>query len=142
MREVFLDVYPFGLAGIFHLLYFQSDIVLIKYLIGSEAAGIYNVAFMIITVVMILPSIIYQRYLLPKMHRWANHDQKAFNKVYKSGNYLMLGLGVFIMIIVLFSSPFFVPLIFGSSYEQSVLLISVLSFPFQSYFWLVVLAQH
>jgi len=37
--QVISGVWPFGLAGIFYLIYFQSDIILVKYLVDDVAAG-------------------------------------------------------------------------------------------------------
>src|SRR3546814_4412984 len=47
---------------------------------SDEAAGVYNVAFVIMSAVYLIPSVIYQKFLLPKIHIWANHDQETFVK--------------------------------------------------------------
>ena len=119
--------WPFGLAGLFHLIYFQSDIILVKYITGNEAAGLYNVAFMIMVMVLLFPSIVYQKFLLPKIHRWANHDRAMFYKVYKQGNIVMLGLGLLAMLIVWWLAPYAVPILFGEHYQQSIDLLWILA---------------
>jgi O-antigen/teichoic acid export membrane protein len=118
---------PFGLASFFHLIYFQSRIVLVKYFVDNETAGIYYVAFTIMVAVYLLPTVIYQKFLLPKMHRWANHDRNKFYEVYRRGNIAMLFLGVFIMILLWLLAPIFVPFIFGTQYADAVILLNVLS---------------
>lgn len=119
--------WPFGLASLFHLIYFQSDIVLIKYLTGSSEAGIYAVAFTIITATLLLPSVIYQKFLLPKLHRWSSQNRELFYNVYKKGNLLMLAIGIIVMIGILIASDWFIYNLFGSKYEQSISLLKVLS---------------
>lgn len=119
--------WPFGLASIFHLIYFQSDIVLLKYISGDAAAGIYNVAFTIMVAVYIFPSVVYQKFLIPKIHRWANHDRARFYEVYRKGNQVMLIFGVIAMIIIWILAPYFVPLLFGEAYIASVAALYILA---------------
>jgi len=123
------QVWPFGLAGLFHLIYFQSDIILIKYISGSEAAANYNVAFTVMVAVYILPTVIYQKFLLPKMHRWAHHDREKFYKTYNDGNRIMLFLGLLAMILIWLLIPSFIPFIFGANkYTSSIDILNILAF--------------
>jgi len=115
--QVAAQSWPFGLAGVFYLIYFQSDIILLKYLKGDEAAGIYNVAFVIMAAVYMLPSVIYQKFLLPKIHRWANHDREAFYKVFRMGNWMMLALGILAMLAIWLLAPWGIPFLFGDVYS-------------------------
>lgn len=127
MREVAKQTWPFGLAGVFHLVYFQSDVILLKYLDGDEAAGIYNVAFLIMTAVYMLPSVIFQKFLLPKIHRWASHDRTQFYQVYRSGNKIMLFVGVLAMLSIWLLAPWGVVLLFDHSYLGAVLPLTILA---------------
>lgn len=126
MRLVAAKSWPFGLVGVFYLVYFQSDIILLKYIIGDEAAGIYNVAFVIIAAVYILPGVIYQKYLLPKIHRWAEHDREMFYRVYRTGNKVMLVLGLLAMLAIWVLAPWGLPFMFGIKYQDSVLIVIIL----------------
>lgn len=121
------QAWPFGLAAIFHLIYFQSDIILLKYIIGDEAAGLYNVAFTVMAAVYLLPSVIYQKFLLPKIHRWANHDRERFYKVYRQGNIAMLLLGTIAMLALWMTAFWWIPLLFGDQYVKTVVLLNVLA---------------
>ncbi|WP_020411341.1 oligosaccharide flippase family protein [Microbulbifer variabilis] len=127
VSAVAAQAWPFGLATIFHLIYFQSDILLLKYLTGDEAAGIYNVGFTVMAAVYLLPSAVYQKFLLPKVHRWANHDRKRFYEVYRKGNIAMLVIGVVAMLAIWASAFWVVPLLFGVEYQQSVIVLNILA---------------
>ncbi|MDA7088509.1 flippase [Pseudomonas sp. SA3-5] len=127
IREVIVQSWPFGLAGVFHLIYFQSDIILLKYIAGNAAAGIYNVAFVIMAAVYMLPSVIYQKFLLPKIHRWAIHDRQRFYKVYRAGNWVMLVSGLLSMLAIWLLAPWGVHLLFGEQYMSAVLPLSILA---------------
>ncbi|MDQ1298058.1 MAG: hypothetical protein QG558_597 [Campylobacterota bacterium] len=119
--------WPFGMAGLFHLIYFQSAIILVKYMSGEEAAGMYNVAFTVMVAVLLFPSIVYQKFLLPKMHRWANHDRKRFYQVYRQGNVIMMILGIVAMLMIWAIAPWGVPMIFGTAYQDAVALLMVMA---------------
>lgn len=137
IKNVFDEVWPFGLGGIFAFVYIQSDIIMVKYLSGNSEAGYYNVSFVILTAILIIPTVLYGKYLLPKLHRWANFDRRKFYRVYKKGNLIMLILGgVFMLLVILFSS-LFIPLLFGNQYSESIpltnLLVLILPINFVAY---------
>lgn len=124
---VLQNTWPFGLAAFFHLIYFQSDIILIKYIVGDNQAGIYNVAFTIMVAVYMFPSVLYQKFLLPKLHRWANHDKDKFYEVYRKGNIAMLILGLTAMLLVWLLSAWAIPFIFGNEYQDSIFILNILA---------------
>lgn len=127
LGNVFQSTWPFGLAAFFHLIYFQSDIILIKYIVGDKEAGIYNVAFTIMVAVYMFPSVLYQKFLLPKLHRWANHDKDKFYEVYRKGNIAMLLLGLIAMLLVWLLSAWAIPFLFGEKYQNSVIILNILA---------------
>ncbi len=127
MKQVAGQSWPFGLAGVFYLIYFQSDVIILKYISGDEAAGIYNVAFVIMTAVYILPSVIYQKFLMPKIHRWANNDREMFYKVYRKGNCVLLLLGLVAMIAIWLLAPWAIKLLFGDQYGAAISVLAILA---------------
>ena len=131
ISKVFSQSLPFGLAGIFYLIYLQSDLIFLKYLVDETATGIYAAAFAVMLAIYFIPGVIYQKYLLPKIHGWASHDTNMLLKIFQAGNGLMLLLGLFIFVFVFTLSPHLIPLIFGEAYEEasSVLLILSICIP-------------
>lgn len=127
MIEVMSGSWPFGLAGIFYLIYFQSDIILVKYLVDDVAAGIYNVAFVVMAAVYLFPSVLYQKFLLPKLHRWAYHDSGRLARTYRVGNIVMLALGVLAMLMLWLLAPPVLPWLFGGDYRDAVALVMILA---------------
>ena len=127
IQKLIGNLWPFGFAGLFHLIYFQSDIIFVKYLTGSEAAGAYNIASTIMVGVYLLPSTLYQKYLLPKMHRWAHHDREKFSQVYKQGNIILLAIGIIVMFGLWAISSWVIPFLFGEKYQNSIILLNIIS---------------
>ena len=119
--------WPFGLGSLFHLVYFQSDIVLLKYFEGTSSAAIYSVSFSVLAAVYLLPASIYQKFLLPKVHRWSSHDHGRLLQVYRFGNGMMLSIGGGVSLGLIAVVPWAIPLIFGPEYERSVGLLYILA---------------
>lgn len=119
---------PFWSAGFLYLIYVQSAVLILNFLVGAEQTGYYSAAFIFLASVYIIPSVIYQKFLLPQLHKWAYHDNKKITKVYSLGNKLMFFIGCIFLIILFFSSNFLVDLIYGDSYDNSVLIIKILCF--------------
>jgi O-antigen/teichoic acid export membrane protein len=127
MKTVVKEAWPFGFAGMFYLVYYQSNIILLKYMVGSAAAGVYNVAFTVMVAVYLLPGVIFQKYLLPKTHRWANNDRARFYQVYRQGNIAMLILGVMVMLAIWVLAALTIPVLFGEKYRDSIVVLNILA---------------
>jgi len=130
-RPGVLDVmsasWPFGLAGIFYLIYFQCDIILVKYLVDETAAGIYNVAFVVMAAVYLFPSVVFQKFLLPKLHRLAHHDTDKLYQMYRFGNAIMLAAGLTAMVLLWLIVPILLPWLFGEEYRGAISLLMILA---------------
>lgn len=126
VRDVISGAWLFGLAGVFYLIYFQSDIILVRYMVGEAEAGLYNVAFVVLSAVYLFPSVLYQKFLLPKLHRWAHQDVTKVAQIYRLGNICMLLLGVAAMLMLWWLTPVLLPYVFGNNYADAVLLLMVL----------------
>lgn len=119
--------WPFALGGLFYLIYFQSAVLLVQYLAGAQAAGLYNAAFVVMAAVYLLPSVVYQKYLLPRIHRWAAHERETLRQVFHTGNRIMLLLGIGAMLLIWLSAFWGLPLLFGDSYRAAVPVLNILA---------------
>lgn len=125
LYNIFFKSWPFGLSVIFSFIYAQSDIIIIKYLYSDEAAAYYNVSFIIVSAILLFPIVFYQKFLMPKIHRWSNTDQKKFYMIYKKGNLIMLISGLSVMIITYFLSELLIITLFGEKYIYAVELLKL-----------------
>tara|TARA_R110000850_G_scaffold120556_5_gene237923 strand:- start:5646 stop:6926 length:1281 start_codon:yes stop_codon:yes gene_type:complete len=125
--KVIRNAWPFGMAMLAYLIYFQSDIVLLKYLEGDTAAGLYNAAFAVMAAVYLFPSVIFQKFLLPKIHRWAHHDRNKLHKVYIRGSRSILVIGILVAVVLWAMSSLIINVLFGESYSKASEFIEILS---------------
>lgn len=131
VNDVFREVWVFGAVGVLYLAWNQGHIVLAKYALGDIDAGIYSSAMVLINAICLLPSVAYSKFMLPKIHRWANHDLAMLAKVYLVGNRVLFLFGVFAMLVTIICSSWVVLLVFGEGFGSAggVLAILALTFP-------------
>lgn len=121
------QAWAYGLEAVLYPIFFQISTVLLKYLDGNVEAGVFSIALGVLVAVYMLPSTIYQRFLLSKLHRWAVHDTKKFWLVYRRGCMVMLGSGLLLGAGVVVLSPWVVPIAFGTKYLPVVPVLQLLA---------------
>lgn len=117
---------PFALSGLFYIVYFQSDVILLNYLSSSESAGFYNVAFTVMVAVYLLPNTLYQKFLLPSLYRWVHHDPDRLSVVYRRGSLIMGTMGTLIMLCLFVFIPVVIPWLFGDAYRETISILNIL----------------
>lgn len=127
LKSVFLGVTPFGLEGFLFLVYSQTDLVLLRYLADEEAVGFYSGAAVFMAAIYLPPSVLYQKFLLPKIHRWAYEEVGQLNRFIWTGGALMFSLGALLTAIIWLGAPYFVPAILGEVYLPAVSLLMLLA---------------
>jgi O-antigen/teichoic acid export membrane protein len=127
VSAVMMSSWQFGLSGALYLLYYQSDIVLLNHFLGSEIAGLYNCAYIVVGSTYLLPAAIFQKYLLPRLHRWSAEGSNHLKAVYHDGTLWMGVIGAAGALLVIASAAYLIPLVFGAAYQPSVLLTMALA---------------
>lgn len=127
IKKLMSNLWPFGTAGFLYLVLMQSPIFLTETLAGASDAGVFSAAFSLLLALYILPTVVYQRFLLPRLHRWSAHDTTTLRNVYIYGNRIMLlfGSGMGIAIFVL--APWLVNLFFGPEFRPSAPVLQILA---------------
>ncbi|MED3823622.1 oligosaccharide flippase family protein [Priestia flexa] len=133
MKKTFKYLSPYGSTILFYSIYFQSNIFIIGVMLGEENVALYNVAFTILNVIYLFPTTFYQSYLIPKIHRWGENDKEKISLLFKDGSKVVIVLSVLIVVGIILCSPFIVPLLFGSKYQDSsmILILLAVTIPFR-----------
>lgn len=127
VRQLWSQAWAYGVAAVLYPVFFQVSTVLLKYLNNDAQAGRYGIALAVMTAIYLLPSTIYQKFLLSKLHRWAAHDKPKFWRVYHRGNVAMLLCGLAVGIALAASAQWLVPIAFGHEYRGVVSILMVLA---------------
>ena len=109
---------PFALSGFFYTIYFSIDTVMLSYLSGDYATGIYNASYKIINVLTTFFPV-YQAVVFPLMSKLFEGCKYLLKLSYaKSIKYLLLIIIPITLGISLYATPL-VTLIYGNEYLMS-----------------------
>lgn len=126
-KELLHSAAPFGVGGFLYLVYHQSNIFLLGAISGGREAGLYGAAFIVISAVYLLPTTIFQKFLLPKLHTWGYHNTRFLAKTLFFGCLLMLFTGLLTTIVVVLSAETVINRALGATYADSVELLQLLA---------------
>lgn len=126
-RNVFKGSWKFGLAGLLYIVYYQVNVVMLKYISGEASAGVYGAAYLIIGAAYTVPGVIFQKYLLPKLHKWQFHEQEKLRAVLIRGTAIMGVLGVAAAGCIILISEYLLPALLGSSYADTAPILWILA---------------
>jgi O-antigen/teichoic acid export membrane protein len=127
VSEVWSMAWAYGMSAVLYPVFFQISTVLLKYLHSDAQAGLYGIGLSIMTAIYLIPTTIYQKFLIAKLHRWAAHDKPKFWMVYRKGNIAMFAFGALIGLFMAATAPWLVPLVFGHAYTPVVKILMVLA---------------
>lgn len=106
---------PFGITGIFTTIYFMIDTVMISFMAGSTAVGIYSSAYKIITVFTTIYTV-YTYVVFPLMSKLYKDSEDLLKVSYeKSIKYLLMIMLPFAIGITIYSQDI-ITFIYGESY--------------------------
>ncbi|MCC7561633.1 MAG: flippase [Methanobrevibacter arboriphilus] len=106
---------PFGITGIFTTIYFMIDTVMISFIVGNTAVGIYSSAYKIITVFTTIYTV-YTYVVFPLMSKLYKDSEDLLKISYeKSIKYLIMIMLPFAIGITIYSQDI-ITLIYGKSY--------------------------
>lgn len=121
------QAWPYGVAAALYPIFFQVSTVLLKYLGGDVHAGRFGISMAVMSAIYLIPTTIYQKFLLSKLHRWSAHDRPRFWMVYRRGIIAMFALGLAVGGVLFFVMPKLVPIAFGPEYMGVVPILMVLA---------------
>lgn len=114
-KELIRNSLPFGLTLFFYTVYFSIDVVMIQFLSGDYATGIYNSAYKIVSVFTAF-YVIYQYVIFPLMSKLyaenTNLLKISFEQSFKYSLLILLPISIG----VYFYSPYLIDLIYSSQY--------------------------
>ncbi|WP_296243958.1 MULTISPECIES: oligosaccharide flippase family protein [unclassified Psychrobacter] len=119
-KALIINSIPFGLNGIFYLIYFQSTILILSFIEGYEAVAYFSLAMTLLTAFCLLPSVFFQKFLMPKIHYWAIHEKKRAYKFYIKNIVIWFFIGLVAAISNIIFAKFFLINFFGVEYLPAI----------------------
>ena len=117
-KNLLKESFPFALSGIFVAIYFWADSIMLSYMVGNRAVGIYNAAYRLVYVLLFIPAI-YFTTIYPILSKMYLKSKDTLNIIYnKSLKYFAI-IGLFIGLTTVFLAKEIILLIYGSEYIES-----------------------
>ena len=114
-KDTIVKSLPFGLTMIFYSIYFSIDVVMISWLAGDYATGLYNASYKIISVFVAF-YVIYQYVIYPLMSKLYAEDTNLLKISFEQSIKYSLLILLPISIGVYFYSPYIINLVYRSQY--------------------------
>ncbi|CAG9272589.1 O-antigen/teichoic acid export membrane protein [Paraburkholderia unamae] len=120
MKELWRNAMPFGLASVIFYAYNQSGLVLLSHLGSSSDTAVFSVAITVLSALYLAPTVLFQKLLMPRFHRWAALRDGRLAAAYRTGNLWMVITGLGTAAIAALAVPVVLPLVFGARYTAAV----------------------
>ncbi len=117
-RSLLSRAWPFAFFMIFSVIYFQISTVMLSVMVGDIATGLYSVAFNSVAVFLLLAEIVANS-ILPALSKSFGKDG-VFKRLLKKLFWALLDIGLFLAVILFFTAPFFIKLIYGGQFAGAI----------------------
>lgn len=132
LKNLWSGTLPFGFSTLLHMLYFQAGIIILGLLSNPKEVARYNIAFILLNSVYIIPNIIYNNFLAPKIHR-NSFKVGGFFYTVRDGLKYMIPLSLISIAFAFFLGNYGVSIVFGDKYNDSLMIFNIilLAIPFR-----------
>lgn len=125
-REIIISGLPLGLGSLFSQVVIFMPPLVIGFYFGIREAGLYGVAFKIILLFIFIDRFLIKQLLPDISELWYDNRMKLKKNLQKSLHW-MLFTGCFFAIVLNAGSDFFIGMLFGEEYAESVRLLTILT---------------
>ncbi|OXJ13295.1 glycosyltransferase [Burkholderia sp. AU6039] len=123
VAQIARQAFPFGIASLLYFAYAQGGLIVAAVVLGPRDVSAYNVVVTTMAAVYLLPAVLFQKLLMPRLHRWAAMDPARLRHAFRAGNRWMALAGVAVGAVLAVLAPVVVPLAFGERYRDVVPLV-------------------
>lgn len=125
LRHVMREATPYALSLFLFQIYSRVDVVLLGFLLGAAAAGIYNVAYRVVFLLLFIPQFAAMA-IFPMASRLYLDSMKDFKSLYLKSLNLIILIGVPGASGLFLIAPDLINLIFGKSFSESATVLRIL----------------
>ncbi len=124
-KPTITEAWPFGISGLFAMVFVWIDSFLLSIIIGNDSVGIYNAAYRLIMFLLFIPTIL-NMVMFPLMSKFFVSSENSLKKILRKYFKLMLIIAIPIGISTMILSDKIILLIFGSNYTGSIIALQIL----------------
>ncbi|WP_048190960.1 flippase [Methanobacterium sp. SMA-27] len=108
----------FGLIGVFVTIYVWIDSVMLSFMQGNQAVGLYNAAYRIVLLLLFIPTVI-NAAIFPVMSRLYGSSSNSLSKIVEKYFKFMILIGIPIGVAITLLSSQIIIMIFGNAFLES-----------------------
>lgn len=131
LKKTFHESVPFGFSLILYQLYSRVDVILLGFLISASAAGIYNVAYRIVFMLLFVPHFAAVA-LTPQVSRLYLSSKTEMSALYTRTMRFVVLIGLPVSAGLWLTAGEVIHLIYGEEFEESILVLQLVS-------WLIII---
>jgi len=142
LKSIISKSWPLALAGLFVVVYFRIDAIMLSYLIGDEPTGWYNAAYQLIYTLIFIPGFIMMSFY-PRLAKLTKESIKSAQKLYKQSLGFIGACALVMMGLVFWLAQPIINLAYGQAFAPSILALKILTIAvflsFLAHVWLFTL---
>ncbi len=124
-KPTITEAWPFGLSGLFAMIFVWVDSFLLSIMVGNAPVGIYNAAYKIITVLLFIP-VIFNTVIFPLMSKFSASKEDSLKNTLQKYFKLMLIVAIPMGVGITLLSDKIILLIYGPGYTGSIIALQIL----------------
>lgn len=125
---IFRSSWPYGIEVLAYPIFFQSALLTLAWTGADHDAGQIGVLLTVLAGVYLVPDVLWNKYLLPRLHGWSMSDRRRYFDVVVEVGALFVSVGVLIAALLMLVGPSVLWAIFGRQYEVASELLTLLAF--------------
>jgi len=126
-KEILKESWPFLFSGIFYMIYFKIDSVMLGLLSNMKEVGYYGAAYNLLIAVFIVFEIITMSFL-PKMSYFYKTNNEKFKSLFKKFKLVLLSAAAFFAVFLFIFSGSLIFLFYSENYSISAVILKIFSF--------------
>jgi len=125
-KKIFFQAFPIGLALVFNLIYFRSDVLILSYFRLSAEVGNYSLAYRFFESSLVVP-VFFANALYPVLVKNHTFSLDKFKKTVAISALVMLGSSILAFFLLFFFAPPIIDFFFKRGFRESVPALRILS---------------
>ena len=125
LKRLLRESTPYALSLFLFQLYSRIDVVLLGFLLGAAAAGVYNVAYRVVFLLLFIPHFAAMA-IFPTASKSYLYSMKDFKSLYRKSLNLIILIGVPATSGLFLIAPDLINLIFGKNFAESATVLRIL----------------
>jgi len=126
-KQIIIESAPFALTNVFVFIYFRIDSIMLSFMVGDAAVGLYSAAYKIIDALVLIPGIL-MTVMYPVFSRYYNENKTLLKSSFEKFMHYVIILIVPVVAGIYILADKIILLLYGSEFQGSIIALKILIF--------------